>query len=201
MTVVWCATSNTGKLREFRLAASDVCQIQPLPGLANIPSPEETGHTFEENAIIKATAYGAHTRGLLFAEDSGLEVDALNGEPGAYSARYSPEGTDEANNQRLLDNLAHTPAPRSARYVCLIALVKDGRLLKTFRGTVEGEILTERHGQNGFGYDPIFYYPPFHCTFGEAEKERKQAVSHRGAALRQLLDYLLANHCHSLDAQ
>lgn len=201
MITVWCATSNAGKLREFRMAASDVCVIEPLPNLAAIPVPEETGTTFEENAIIKAEAYGAHTSGLLFAEDSGIEVDALNGEPGVYSARYSPEGTDAANNRRMLDNLANTPAPRTARYVCVIALVSNGQLLRTFRGTVEGEIVLEPKGTQGFGYDPIFYYPPFGCTFGEVEKERKQTVSHRGHALRQLLDYLLANHRDSLDSK
>lgn len=194
--VLHCATSNAGKLREFQMAASDLCRVEPLPGLASIEPPEETGATFEENAILKARAYGAHTGGLLFAEDSGLEVDALHGEPGVYSARYSTEGTDASNNQRVLDNLADTAAPRTARFVCVIALVENGRLLQTFRGTVEGEILTEPRGPHGFGYDPIFYYPPFGCSFGEVERERKQTVSHRGQALRQLLDYLLANHGH-----
>jgi XTP/dITP diphosphohydrolase len=199
--VLYCATSNAGKLREFRIAASDLCRIEPLPDLASIQPPEETGVTFEENAILKARVYGAHTGGLLFAEDSGLEVDALGGEPGVYSARYSDEGTDASNNQRVLDNLANMAAPRTARFVCVIALVDNGRLIHTFRGTVEGEILTEPRGPHGFGYDPIFYYPPFGCTFGEVERERKQTVSHRGQALRQLLDYLFANHRDRLDAK
>ncbi len=197
---VWCATSNAGKLREFRMAASEVCGIEPLPGLASITPPEETGSTFEENAILKAEAYGAHTDGLLFAEDSGLEVDALNGEPGVYSARYSPEGTDEANNRRVLERLGDR-SDRTARFVCVIALVDNGRLVRTFRGTVEGAILPEPRGPHGFGYDPIFFYEPFGCSFGEVEREKKQTVSHRGAALRQLLDYLLANYRDRLDAK
>lgn len=183
------------------MAASDVCRIEPLPGLASIEPPVETGSTFEENAVIKAVAYGVHTGGLLFAEDSGLEVDALGGEPGVYSARYSTEGTDTSNNQRVLDKLANTPTPRTARFVCSIALVDNGVLLKTFRGTVEGQILTEPRGPRGFGYDPIFFYPPFACSFGEVKLERKQTVSHRGAALRQLVDYLLANYRDRLDAK
>jgi XTP/dITP diphosphohydrolase len=185
---VYCATSNSGKLREFRMAASEVCQIEPLPGMAALTPPDETGSTFEENAVLKALAYGAHTDGWLFAEDSGLEVDALGGEPGVYSARYSPEGTDEANNRLVLQRLGDS-GDRTGRFVCVIALVRAGELVRTFRGTVEGEILGEPRGPHGFGYDPIFYYPPFGCSFGEAERERKQTVSHRGAALRQLVDY------------
>jgi XTP/dITP diphosphohydrolase len=198
--IVYCATSNQGKLREFRMAASEVCSIEPLPGLASMEAPDETGATFEENAEIKALAYGSHTDGWLFAEDSGLEVDALGGEPGVYSARYSAEGTDEANNRRVLERLGGS-AERAGRFVCVIALVRGGRLVKTFRGTVEGEILHEPRGPHGFGYDPIFYYPPFGCSFGEVERERKQTVSHRGGALRQMLDYLLANHRDGLDAE
>jgi XTP/dITP diphosphohydrolase len=187
---VYCATTNAGKLREFRLAAGDVCDIEPLPGLKDLPAPEETGRTFEENAAQKALYYGATLAGLVFAEDSGLEVDALGGEPGIYSARYAgPEATDEANNRLVLERLGNNPN-RAARFVCTIALVTDGLLVKTFRGTVEGLILHEARGRHGFGYDPLFFYPPFGCSFGEVERERKQQVSHRGAALKQLLGFL-----------
>ena len=172
------------------MAANDVCSIEPLPRLSGIASPEEHGSTFEENAAIKALAYGAHTEGWLFAEDSGLEVDALGGAPGVYSARFAgADATDEANNRRVLELLGDTPS-RSGRFVCVIALAHGGKLVRSFRGTVEGEILHEPRGENGFGYDPLFFYPPFNCSFGEAEREQKQLVSHRGAALREMIAYL-----------
>jgi XTP/dITP diphosphohydrolase len=187
---LFCATSNPGKLREFKLAATGVCLIQPLPGLSSIQPPAETGSTFEENAIAKARAYGAYNEGWVFAEDSGLEIDALNGAPGVYSARYSgPDATDEANNRLVLERMAGQ-RNRAARYVCVIALVHDGRLVRVFRGVVEGEILEEPRGGGGFGYDPIFFFPPFGCSFGEIAAERKQTVSHRGAALKSMLDFL-----------
>jgi XTP/dITP diphosphohydrolase len=187
---IYCATTNPGKLREFRLAANDDVVIEPLPGLRDLAPPEETGHTFEENAVQKALYYGAHTADYLFAEDSGLEVDALGGEPGVYSARYAgPDATDESNNRLVLERLGDH-ANRTARFVCTIALVRAGTLVRTFRGEVEGEILHEPRGSNGFGYDPLFYYAPFGCSFGEAPRERKQQVSHRGAALRQMVGYL-----------
>jgi len=187
--ILYCATTNAGKLREFRMAASANCTIEPVPGLETASSPEETGITFEENAVIKAREYGALTDGWLFAEDSGLEVDALNGEPGVYSARYSgAEATDESNNRLVLDRLGNNPN-RSARFVCVIALVRNrgSELVRTFRGTVEGSILHEPHGTNGFGYDPIFWYQPFGCSFGEVDRAQKQTVSHRGAALREMM--------------
>ena len=172
------------------MAATDVCSVETLPGLADIPAPEETGTTFEENAIIKARAYGARTDGWLFAEDSGLEVDALGGAPGVYSARFAGESaTDQANNLRVLELLGNNPS-RAGRFVCAIALVHGGKLVRTFRGTVEGEILYEPRGAHGFGYDPLFFYPPFGCSLGEVERARKQTVSHRGVALREMMEYL-----------
>ena len=172
------------------MAASDICSIEPLPGLSAIATPAETGATFEENAIEKALCYGAHTEGWLFAEDSGLEVDALDGAPGVYSARFAGEGaSDEANNRRVLELLGDNPL-RTGRFVCVIALVHAGALRETFQGTVEGEILREVRGSGGFGYDPLFYYPPFGCSFGEVDRDLKQEVSHRGAALRSMLTYL-----------
>lgn len=172
------------------MAACGPLAIEPLPGLADILPCDETGVTFEENAVEKALYYGSRTSGWLFAEDSGLEVDALNGAPGVYSARYAdPGATDESNNALVLERLGSS-MQRSARFVCVIALAHAGRVVKTFRGTVEGEILHSPRGPNGFGYDPIFYYPPFGCSFGEVDRERKQTVSHRGAALRLLCGFL-----------
>jgi XTP/dITP diphosphohydrolase len=188
---VYCATGNPGKLREFRLAAEQGgIRVEPLPGFADMPPCEETGATFEANAILKAEYYGRQAPGPLFADDSGLEVDALGGAPGVYSARFAGAGaTDDANNQLLLQKLRGV-GHRSARFVCVIALVDGGRLTGTFRGAVEGQILDEPRGPHGFGYDPLFYYPPFGCSFGEAAPERKLTVSHRGAALRALFRHL-----------
>jgi XTP/dITP diphosphohydrolase len=165
-------------------------QVETVPGLADMPPCEETGATFEANAILKAEYYGQRAPGLLFADDSGLEVDALGGAPGVYSARFAgPGATDEANNQLLLERMRGV-RDRSARFVCVIALVNGGRLMETFRGAVEGQILEEPRGPHGFGYDPLFYYPPFGCSFGEAAPERKLTVSHRGGALRALFRQL-----------
>lgn len=190
---VYCATGNAGKLREFRLAAAqDGIHVETVPGLAGMPPCEETGATFEANAILKAQYYGVRAPGLLFADDSGLEVDALGGAPGVYSARFAgPDAGDEANNQLLLDRMQGV-RDRTARFVCVIALVNCGRLRQTFRGVVEGRILDAPRGPHGFGYDPLFYYPPFGCSFGEAAPERKLTVSHRGAALRALFLHLSA---------
>jgi XTP/dITP diphosphohydrolase len=188
--IVYCATTNAGKIREFQMAADRALIIEPLPGLKEIAPPEETGTTFAENAIQKALYYARFTDGWLFAEDSGIEVDALGGEPGVYSARFSgPEATDESNNLLLLERMAAV-ADRTARYVCAIALVHGGELVTTFRGTVDGRIMDAPRGSGGFGYDPLFFYPPFGATFGEVERERKQSVSHRGEALKKLVGYL-----------
>jgi XTP/dITP diphosphohydrolase len=194
LLTLYCATTNAGKLREFLHAAEELApdffSIQPLPGLKQIHPPEETGETFEANAIEKALYYSRFTPELMFAEDSGLEVDALGGAPGVRSARFSdPGATDERNNRLLLEKLRGV-TQRTARYVCTIALVRQGEVLGTFRGTVEGEILNEERGANGFGYDPMFYCPAFQCTFGEATAEQKLAVSHRGEATRKMLRFL-----------
>jgi XTP/dITP diphosphohydrolase len=212
---VYCATSNPGKLREFQLAAKGPAatsayeealgersraasrgdqeaapelDVQPLA--VRVPPPEEHGATFEENAILKAEYYGRFTSGYLFADDSGLEVDALGGFPGVQSARYAgPEASDEENNALLLERLQGV-TNRTARFVCVIALVHGGKLVKTFRGAVEGRILHRPHGAGGFGYDPLFYHEPFGCTFGEAQIEDKMKVSHRAQALEAMFAYL-----------
>jgi len=188
---LYCATGNSGKLREFRLAAGLApVEIELVPGFREIPPCIENGVTFEENAIIKARHYGVHVNGLLFADDSGLEVDALCGAPGVYSARFSgPRATDESNNRLLLERLRGVD-DRTARFVCAIALVQGDQLRGIYRGTVEGRIIDEARGPNGFGYDPLFYYPPFGCTFGQAGDDEKFTVSHRGQALRQMLQAL-----------
>ncbi len=189
--ILYCATTNAGKLREFQKAAEiAACSVEVLPGLASIAAPDETGSTFEANAILKAEYYGRHVRGYLFCDDSGLEVDALGGAPGVHSARYAGGAGDAANNALLLANLQGV-GDRKGRFVSVIALVKDGRLVKTFRGAVEGEIAQAQAGKHGFGYDPLFYYPPFACTFGEADLSRKAHVSHRANALQLMFEYLV----------
>ncbi|HEX3681995.1 MAG TPA: RdgB/HAM1 family non-canonical purine NTP pyrophosphatase [Bryobacteraceae bacterium] len=187
--ILYACSSNPGKLREFALAVASTV-IQPLPRLRDIPAPDETGSTFEENARLKAVYYSAFTPELVFADDSGLEVDALAGAPGVHSARYAgPNATDAENNALLLEALANT-ARRSARFVCFLALARQGQVLRIFRGAVDGEILPAPRGAGGFGYDPLFFYPPFGCSFAELAPEQKFAVSHRGNALRALARYL-----------
>ena len=184
---LYVATSNPGKLREFRLASTGEVEILPVMG---VDPPEETGATFEGNAAIKARAYSAHVDGLLFAEDSGIAVSALDGAPGVYSARFAgPNASDADNNRKLIDSLKGE-ADRRARYVCVIALAQNGAVVETFRGEVEGEIVDEPRGANGFGYDPHFFYPPFGATFAELAPERKFEVSHRRRAMDQLFAWL-----------
>jgi XTP/dITP diphosphohydrolase len=188
LTTLYCATGNAGKLREFRMAADSTrIGIELLPGFKQLPPALEDGTTFEENAIRKALHYSPHVAGLLFADDSGLEVDALGGAPGVYSARFSgPHATDESNNRLLLEKLRGI-ANRRARFVCAIALVEAERVIGVYHGAVEGTILDEPRGTGGFGYDPLFYCPAFGCTFGEATAEQKLSLSHRGQAMRAML--------------
>jgi XTP/dITP diphosphohydrolase len=177
-----------GKLREFRMAALHApVEIEYLVNYKQVPECVEDGATFEENAVKKALHYGAHAPGLLFADDSGLTVDALGGAPGVYSARFSgPGATDESNNRLLLEKLRGVEN-RAARFVCAIALVEGGRVVGVYHGEVEGSIIDEARGSGGFGYDPLFFCPEFGCTFGEATAEQKFALSHRGRALRSML--------------
>lgn len=188
---LWCATGNPGKLREFQNAATAMgVEIEGLPDFRGIPECIESGTTFAENAILKAHHYAPYAPGPVFADDSGLVVDALGGAPGVYSARFAgPGATDEANNRLLLDRLRGVEN-RRARFVCVIAFVNDGELQGTFNGAVEGEMLDAPRGPGGFGYDPLFFYPPFGCTFGEASEEQKLTVSHRGQAFREMLSAL-----------
>jgi XTP/dITP diphosphohydrolase len=190
--ILRCATTNPGKLREFHMAAERLgfpeIDIQSLAGMKDAEPCVEDGDTFQANAVKKALHYSRYTADPIFADDSGLEVDALNGEPGVFSARYSPEGTDAANNRLVLERMRGVQQ-RTARFVCVIALARQGQLLATFRGAVEGEIAQAESGSGGFGYDPLFFHPPFGCTFGEVDPARKMGVSHRGQALAGLLAY------------
>ena len=190
-----CATSNPGKLHEFRLAASELgpllpVEIELLENFHELPPCVEDGETFGANAMIKASHYSRHHAGPLFADDSGLVVDALDGAPGVYSARFSgPGATDESNNRLLLEKLRGV-TNRQAHFVCLIALAQHGRILGLYAGQVTGVILEEPRGSGGFGYDPLFLYEAMGQTFGELDDAAKFSVSHRGQALRRMLKAL-----------
>lgn len=152
----------------------------------------EDGTTFEENAVKKAVTIMQATGQATIADDSGLAVDALDGRPGIFTARFAGEdATDDENIKKLLDELKNIPeAERTARFVCVIALAVPGEEPKTFRGEVEGRILFEKHGENGFGYDPVFYLPQFDASMAEVSAEVKNSVSHRFNALKLLKEYL-----------
>jgi len=221
MKNVLVATSNPGKIRDLIGAArAHNVEIAPLPGLASLPSVVEDGLTFEANARKKAEYYSKHAEGeMVIADDSGLEVDALNGAPGVRSARYAADedgaqvivqkkganpsagsgqalghtahdanSDDEANNARLLRELHDVPDEfRTGRFVCVIAAARNGHTLATFHGKAEGVILHAPRGSNGFGYDPLFYFPEIGKTFAELTAEEKAGYSHRGAAFRAFL--------------
>ena len=205
MRRVLIATSNPGKLRDFAGAASTHgIEIAGIPNFASLPLVVEDGTTFEQNARKKAEEYSAYVPGeIVVADDSGLEIDALGGEPGVHSARYAapdlhgmqpheaPENTDdEANNARVLRELKSVPAEkRTGRFVCVLAAAQDGQTLGTFRGIAEGIILDAPRGKNGFGYDPLFYFPQIAKTFAELSAEDKAKYSHRGAAFRKFLEW------------
>jgi XTP/dITP diphosphohydrolase len=191
------ATSNPGKLRDFAAAAlPHGIAVEALPGFASLPPVVEDGATFEANARKKAEFYSRHAPGeVVLADDSGLEVDALQAAPGIHSARYAAlaaEGnaSDAANNLRLLRELSAVAEPeRTARFVCVVAGACDGRTLAVARGTAEGRILFAPRGSGGFGYDPLFLCPALGKTFAELSAEEKAAVSHRGQAFRKFLEW------------
>ncbi len=198
--IILVATSNPGKIRDFAgAAATQGVAIATLPDFDSLGQVVEDGTTFEENARKKAEAYSEAARGeLLLADDSGLEIDALNGAPGVYSARYASDEPnaanaghdDAANNARVLREMVTIPSEkRTARFVCVIAAARDGRTLQTFRGTVEGFILEALRGSNGFGYDPLFYFPQIGKTLAELTPEAKAQFSHRGEAFRAFLNW------------
>jgi XTP/dITP diphosphohydrolase len=187
------ATTNRGKLDEIvGVLASLPVEIRTLADYAPIDSPEETGTTFAENARQKAFFYASHAGILTVAEDSGLEIDVLGGAPGVHSARFGGETSYPEKFALIEEQLHRVPAAdRTARFVCALAVVDADRLVFEARGTIEGQIAREPRGTGGFGYDPIFFYPPFSCTLAEAG-ERKSSVSHRGNAFRQLRAFLEA---------
>jgi XTP/dITP diphosphohydrolase len=200
MRKILIATSNLGKLRDFAGAAvRHGVEIAGIPDFSSLPRVVEDGITFEANARKKAEAYSRYVPGeMVLADDSGLEIDALHGAPGVHSARYSADQPDkadantddEANNTRVLRELKNVPpAQRTGRFVCVLAAARDGRTLATFRGTAEGTILETARGANGFGYDPLFYFPQIGKTFAELSAEEKSKYSHRGAAFRELLEW------------
>lgn len=183
------ATGNEGKMKEIRLILEDLgIEILSLKEAGIDLDIQEDGETFEENAVIKAKAVMNETGTLVLADDSGLEIDYLNGEPGVYSARYLGEDTSyRIKNQNLIDRLEGVPEEkRTARFVCIIAAVfPDGKILTT-KGTIEGIIGYEERGEGGFGYDPIFWLPEYGCSTAELSMEKKNELSHRGKALRAM---------------
>ena len=187
------ATGNQGKMREIREILGDMdVEIQSMKEAGIELDIVEDGSTFEENAIIKAKAVAEHTDAIVLADDSGLEIDYLGGEPGIYSARYLGEDTSyRIKNQNLIDRLEGVPeAERTARFVCAIAAVMpDGEVITT-HGVIEGTIAHEEKGPNGFGYDPIFYVPEYHCTTAQLSDEQKNEISHRGKALEAMKEEL-----------
>ena len=187
------ATTNPGKLREIETLLEAVpFSLVTLADWPDIPPPEESGRTFAANAELKALYYARHTGQLTVAEDSGLEIDALGGAPGVESARFGGAGSSYPEKFTLIyDALRAQKAEMStARFVCALALARGDEVVFETRGTVEGTIAREPKGSGGFGYDPIFYYPPFGYTLAEASPEQKASVSHRGQAFRKLRTYL-----------
>jgi XTP/dITP diphosphohydrolase len=188
------ATTNQGKAKEIRSfleeLSLEIITLQELKLKKTFP---EHGKTFADNARGKSLFYSEHWEGLTLAEDSGLEIEHLKGAPGTISARFSgPQATDEKNNQKVLELMNGLPSEkRKARFVSCMILAQKGRIIKKIEGTAEGLIASKKRGRYGFGYDPIFYYPPLGKTFAELLPEEKNRVSHRGQALKKLKKFLL----------
>jgi len=201
MLTILITTSNAGKLRDFAGASKPFgIAIAGIPEVHLRPEVVEDGLTFEANARKKAVEYSLRVPGeIVLADDSGLEVDALKGAPGVHSARYAALETDkapaensqdEANNDRLLRELANVaPSRKTARFVCVLAAARNGEVLGVFSANVEGLILSAPQGDQGFGYDPLFYFPTLQKTFAMLTPEEKAKVSHRGAAFRKFLEW------------
>lgn len=187
------ASSNPGKLRELSAAAqANGIELALLPAYDQLAPFPENESSFALNALEKALYYSRGHDGLVCADDSGLCVEALGGRPGVHSARYAgPEASDEANNRKLLAELEGVPEEkRAARFVCVLALARGGRLLALFSDYVAGRILPAPRGAGGFGYDPVFFYPPLGKATAELAPEEKNRISHRGKAFAKLLAYL-----------
>ena len=195
MRTLIIATRNGNKTREVAAMLGPEWVVEDLTGRTEIPEPEENGSSFEENAVIKAEAASRALAGLVLADDSGLEVDVLDGAPGIRSARYAGEkATDEENRGRLLDELARlshaAEEPVRARFHCAMAVAEGGRMLGTFAGSVEGRIILAEAGAGGFGYDPLFIPDGYSQTFAEMDAETKNALSHRARAMEQVMKWL-----------
>lgn len=192
--VVTIATRNRHKTQEIQEILGSEFVVRDLSSLDGIPEIAENGKTFEENAILKAVAVSQRVDGMVVADDSGLEVDALGGAPGVYSARYAGEASDDQRNiEKLLQELGRVDPQqlqRDARFRCVLAIARDGNILKTFSGEVEGAIIDSPRGSGGFGYDPIFVPNGFAQTFGELPPAIKNELSHRGRALSRATSFL-----------
>ncbi|MEN6371149.1 MAG: XTP/dITP diphosphatase [Armatimonadota bacterium] len=193
MKTLVIATNNEAKGKEIaRILAGMDYDVRTLRDYPPYPEPEENAGTFAGNAQIKVLAAADHTGSLAIADDSGLVVDALDGAPGVYSSRFAgPNATDEERNEKVLDLLQNVPDDkRTARFVAVAAIAVPGKIIGTVEGKVEGIIAHEPHGNNGFGYDPIFYVPEFGMTTAEMSAEEKDRISHRGKALHAAREFL-----------
>ena len=187
MKTIWIATSNPHKVEEFQTMLGSQVQVKSMKDLDQEVHIVENGKTFEENALIKARALYQVIHQPVLSDDSGLEVDALNKQPGVHSARWMGKDTSYTiKNQAIIDALKGKK-DRSARFICVIDFIDEQGKEYTYRGTIEGQINDEIVGKNGFGYDPIFYYPPFHTTTANVSEELKNSVSHRGNALKAFM--------------
>jgi XTP/dITP diphosphohydrolase len=186
------ASSNPGKLREYQALAAGRTELALFPGFDSLPPFDESAPTFAENAAGKALHYSRHAELPVIADDSGLVVPALDGAPGPKSARYAgPNASDADRVQKLLDELREKNISRPpARFVCVLALAERGQIRAVFSDFVEGTLLDAPRGSGGFGYDPIFFFPPLGKTFAELSREEKNKHSHRGKTFRKLLEFL-----------
>ena len=187
------ATGNSHKTDEIRAILGAGYVVSDLKAHPELPEVEETGTTFLENATLKAVEISKQVEGLILSDDSGLEVDALGGEPGVYSSRYAGEaGNDAANNKKLLHELQGEDS-RTARFRCVMVLAQDGEVLTSFDGAVEGRMLSELHGEGGFGYDPLFVPDGYDQTFSQLSEGIKNQLSHRAVAMQKVVAWLAAS--------
>ena len=190
MRTLLVATGNSHKTEEIRAMLGDGFEVSDLSSHPDLPAVDETGTTFLENATLKAVEISEQVPGMVLSDDSGLEVDALKGAPGVYSARYAGENSnDEANNAKLLEDL-NGVADRNARFRCVIVIAEAGKVLAHFDGKVEGKIMHQGQGDGGFGYDPLFVPDGFEKSFAELGSEVKNGLSHRARAMDQVVPWM-----------
>ncbi|MCR4951101.1 MAG: XTP/dITP diphosphatase [Solobacterium sp.] len=189
--VIVVASKNKGKIREFEeLLCPEGYTVKSLYDFPDMPEIDETGTTFSENAVIKAQAVTDRYHIMAVSDDSGLEIDAFDRQPGIHSARWLGHDTDYAEKNRIVLEMMKDKADRTCRYACAIAITRPGEEPVVFFDTVEGEIAREPKGENGFGYDPIILYPPYNKTMAEMTKDEKNGISHRGKAVRKMEEWL-----------